>query len=292
MVFVRIAESGSITAAANELNFSKSVVSQQLKLLEEALCVTLITRSTRKQVLTDLGQRFYDKCKLIEPLIEESWEIAREASADVIGDITISAPNAFIDRIVTPAVAHILSQYKNVNATIVADDNQLDLIDNKIDVAIRVGQMSSNNYKQCKIGEFKDILCSAPEYLENRLGVVESCSIAKIEQFDYIANAWQGRSISHCFHHRSTNEQLVLNFRPKLIASSLNSIISIANKGLGIALIPDFIFAEKELINLMPCYDLETVPIYSVVPYSKSNPKLIDAFISACQNELEVHKPE
>lgn len=292
MVFFCIVDTGSISGAAAKLNLSKSVVSQRLKDLERELGVTLLHRSTRKQALTTAGKNFYMQCEVINKTAKQAWDEARGTHESVIGSIRITTPNALVEPFVGPSVGELLQQYEGVHATLLTDDTQVNLIGENVDLAIRVGKMPVSDYKQRKLGHFRDVLCASPEYLD-RHGITEKQLMSirdSYQPFDYIANSWQGKHIVHKFTHKKTNNVVRLSFRANNFCNSLSAVVALARTGCGFAYIPDFVFMRykyaNELTEVLPNYYGEIAPIYAVHAFSKTPPKLVSLTIDAIKNKI------
>lgn len=291
VIFSHIVETGGISAAATELRLSKSVISQQLKSLEHELGVSLLNRSTRQQVLTPAGQSFYKQCKQVNEIALQAWENARESQQLALGSIRISAPNALMEPIVAPAIGGLVERYEGITPTLISDDCRADLIKDKIDLAIRVGEMPSSDYKQRKLGSFKDVLCAAPGYIEkhNITSQLLSNSDAKYPEFNYVSNSWQGVHIQHMFLHKITKESIKLSFTANRLCNSLPAVIAMAKAGSGLALIPDFVLNKhrQNLIAVLPDFESEAVPIFAVYAFANTPPTLVSLSIEAIKQEIE-----
>ncbi len=211
-VFTKVVECGSISSAADELNLSKSVVSQQLKTLEQELGTHLLNRTTRRQVLTPVGRDFYHRCSEMKQISEQAWSDVRESQSSPGGSITISAPHALMDSVIAPAIGQLAAQYPEIKPTILADDERAHLIEDDIDVAVRVGESPESNFRQRLLGQFREVLCASPGYLEKHSiqpsqWIDHSDDLCKC---DYIANAWQGKHLRHSLYHGATGDKVSL----------------------------------------------------------------------------------
>lgn len=126
--FAHIVEAGSISAAAEQLGLSKSVVSQHLKLLEDELGVTLLKRTTRRQSLTEAGNTFYLQCKQINDLANSAWTTAKDLQMIPQGKLRITAPNALMANLITPVIAEMMQAYPQLQPELISSDVQLDLM--------------------------------------------------------------------------------------------------------------------------------------------------------------------
>jgi DNA-binding transcriptional LysR family regulator len=167
-VFAEVVGAGSMSAAARRLGMSPSAVSQTIRALEQHAGVTLLHRSTRKLALTEAGERYYPHCqRLLEAAraAAQSLQLARDAPS---GELRVSAPVGFAAH-VGPALAPLLAEAPQLRLRLLVDDAMIDLIDARIDVAIRVGRLADSNWVARRLCDFEIILCAAPDYLE-RMG--------------------------------------------------------------------------------------------------------------------------
>ncbi len=292
-VFARIVECGSISAAADDLNRSKSVISQQLKSLEQELGVALLNRTTRRQVLTPAGRDFYQQCLRINSIGEQAWQNARETQQLPAGSVRISAPCALIEPVVAPAIGTLVARHSRIEPTLLAEDLRVDLIEDEVDLAIRVGDMPASDYKQRLLGRFSEVLCASPDYI-HRLHLTPDRLVAEPElqrRCDYIANSWQGTEISHRCRHRRNGESAELRFHASRFCNSLHSVIAMARAGAGLALIPERLLKTEatggELINVLDNYHFATVPVYAVHAFGHKPPLPVRLSIEAIAGLLQ-----
>ena len=210
-----------------------------------------------------------------------------------VGDISVCSPNALIEPIVAPALGLLVAKNEGITPTLSGNDKQVDLIEKGIHVAIRVGKMPNSEYKQRKLGEFRDVLCASPDYLQ-RHGIDQDALLnqaGKKIKGNYIANSWQGSQISHRFTRRGGEQQVVLNFSANRMCNSLPGVVELARAGCGFAYIPNFIFNDykknNELVEVMPDYLAESAPVYAVHAFSGKVPALVRMTIDAVKQQLE-----
>lgn len=280
-VFAHIVETGSITAAADSLELSKSVISQHLKALEQELGITLLKRTTRRQVLTSAGKDFYEHCKSLNQIADQAWQQARNVLEVPQGQIRITAPNALMETLVTPAIADIMKEHPLLHPELISSDSHLDLMTENIDLAIRVGQSLDSNIKQRRIGEFKDVLCSsnAKQAREN------------IDQTPYIANSWQGRKIHHEFKTEGAKKQesILYSTEASCITNSLATCFNLITSGAGMGLIPEFILNSKSsnLQPIFPGYQLPLNTVYALHTFDTQLPLNVQLCLTAIEQQLK-----
>jgi len=292
LFFSEIVDAGSISGAAVRLGISKSVVSQHLKALEHELGLTLLTRNTRRQALTPAGQLFYTRCREMNEVVHQAWQEVREQQRLALGTLRISAPNALIGPIVAPAIGNLVRENAGILPVLMGNDNRVNLIEDKIDLAIRVGKMPSSEYKQKKIGGFHDVLCASPIYLkQNKISpdAMLSNGLA-VQDVDYVANSWQGTHITHLLTHLQIHEEIKLAFTANRKCNSLPAVVELARAGCGLAFIPDFVFRpyqqSGELVPVFPEHVCEYAAIYAVYADKGSPSTLVRMAIDAIRKTL------
>ncbi|MGB0893779.1 MAG: LysR family transcriptional regulator [Parashewanella sp.] len=276
-VFAKVVETGSISAAAESMQLSKSVVSQQLKLLEQELGLTLLKRTTRKQSLTAAGYDFFQQCQKINNIAEHAWKQAEDAKTIPQGKVKITAPNALMDTLVVPAIAEVMKKYPLLRPQLIVNDRKLNLVAEDIDLAIRVGGSKDCSLKQKRIGEFRDILCGHGSLIKQ--GVDESTP--------YIANSWQGTHITHHFLGKSNHTEFRIDREATCVSSSFNTCLSLIEKGVGIGLVPDFLFHRTSLKEAFPDHRLKMNPIYVLLPNHQHLPIAVKACLTSIEQQLD-----
>lgn len=164
-LFVAIVEAGSLSAAGRRLRISPAMVSKRLARLEARLGAVLVHRTTRRLVLTDVGQSFFEDIRGI-------LEATRAAEARVSGKVgqpggglRISAPTSFGRLHVAPYLREFLDLFPRIELSLDLDDGYVDLLDERIDVAIRIGAEPSGSLIAHRLADNSRILCAAPAYL-------------------------------------------------------------------------------------------------------------------------------
>ncbi|AOT06917.1 LysR family transcriptional regulator [Pseudoalteromonas luteoviolacea] len=276
-LFAQIVESGSITAAADTLGLSKSVLSQHLKTLEQDLGVMLLRRTTRKQSLTVAGQAFYAQCKLINQTAQLAWLEATQFNEVPKGKVKITAPNVLMTTLIAPALAAVIAEYPELELELIADDQQLDLQAHSIDLAIRVGRSANSDAKQRCIGEFKDVLCAAPALLASQ----------SPEKLRYIANVWQSRHIEHVLMSDEGHEK-VFSTLASCKVNTFDTCLAMIAQGAGVGLIPEFKLPEyaTQICEVFPGYSLVPNPVFALHTFDRQVPLSIRVCLQAIETKL------
>jgi len=163
-VFVRIAETGSISAVARELGSTQPTISKQLAALEVRLGVTLLQRTTRRLSLTEAGSAYYDAARRILDQVAEAEAGVGRLSLGPSGTLTVSAPNGlgqmFLDRLIIAFQA----RYPELRIHLIESERFVDLVEEGIDVAVRVGQLADSTLVARRLGSSRRVVVGTPEY--------------------------------------------------------------------------------------------------------------------------------
>jgi DNA-binding transcriptional LysR family regulator len=165
-VFVQIADSGSLTAAANEMGKSLPAVVRMLAALEEQLQVRLLNRTTRKIALTEEGRIYVERCRKILAEIEDTERLLSNDQVEPSGTITVTAPIRFGEMHVNPAVHRFLKQYPNMQVNLLLLDRVVNMLDEGIDLAVRIAPLGDSTLIAKPIAEIRQVVCASPEVLQ------------------------------------------------------------------------------------------------------------------------------
>ncbi len=164
--FVRVVEAGSITKAAEQLNTVKSAISRRLSDLEKRLGITLITRTTRSQTLTENGKSYYQQClRIIDDVAEIESSIRSDHQA-LAGKIKLSAPLSFGLKHLAPALQQFSELHPDIFFDVDFNDRKVDLIEEGYDLAIRISNLTDSTLIARKITSIRLVLCASPLYIE------------------------------------------------------------------------------------------------------------------------------
>jgi len=164
-VFIAVVEAGSLSAAGRSLRMPLPTVSRKLSELESHIRTRLLNRSTRKLTLTDAGRSYLAACKRI---LEDVDEAERSASGEYSaprGELIITAPMVFGRLHVVPTVAEFLKAYPDVDVRLVLNDRALNLLEDHVDVAVRVGEPADSSLIAMRVGAARRVVCASPAYL-------------------------------------------------------------------------------------------------------------------------------
>jgi DNA-binding transcriptional LysR family regulator len=165
-VFVRVVETGSLTAAADACGLSPTMVGNHLQALEARLGTRLIHRTTRKQQISAFGRTYYERCVEILGLIDDAERLALDHMGTPRGLLRITAPLIFSSECLIPSLADYCRRYPEVQLDVVATDAVSDLVEDGFEAAIRLGTPSSPDLVARPLQPYRLVLCASPAYLE------------------------------------------------------------------------------------------------------------------------------
>jgi DNA-binding transcriptional LysR family regulator len=164
--FVRIVERGSLTAAAREANASLPAVVRTLAALEAGLDVRLLNRTTRRIALTDEGREYYERCKRVLAEVDEAEAALSARRAAPKGRLRVTAPVLFGRLHVAPVARELLARHAGLQLELLLLDRVVDLLEEGIDVAVRIGQLPDSSLVAIRVGETRRVVCASPAYLK------------------------------------------------------------------------------------------------------------------------------
>ncbi|WP_029040744.1 LysR family transcriptional regulator [Cucumibacter marinus] len=263
-VFVAVAETGGITSAAERLGCSKAIVSRTLSLLEDRLNVRLLNRTTRKVSLTEAGQEYLDHCRA---MLEQNYEIESRFAASALepqGRLRVTAPVSFGIRHLGPVLPKFLELNPKVQIDLEMTDSFVDLVENGLDLAIRIGAAGQDSLITRKIGETVHVLAAAPALIKRMGGPPSSeAELRNWPILNYTLRTspppWSGaRSFTANDRIRSNNGDV---------------LIGMAEAGLGLCYMPRFLadqsIADGKLEIVLPDIATERTPIHVLYPHRR-----------------------
>lgn len=227
--FVNTVSSGSFTAAAQTLGITPAMVGKHVRELELRTGCQLLHRTTRRQGLTDAGQRFYQYGLQILATVRDADGLANQLYQNVTGLLRISAPVAWGNRVLTPILARFLQHYPGVDAEMVLSDRKVSLIEERFQLAIRIGNINDDGSVAIPLPPYHMLLAAAPDYLA-RHGTPAS---PEDLQNHHCISFSQWRS-DHCWQLEGPSGRKEVAITPRLMVDSGEAIRQAALAGLGI----------------------------------------------------------
>lgn len=284
-VFAEVVRAGSLSAAGRFLGMSTSAVSQHLRALEQAHGVTLLHRSTRKLALTDAGARFAEHCQaMVDAAARARQQLALAHDAPE-GELRVSAPVGFA-RHIAPALAPLLAEHPALKLRLLVDDAMIDLIDARIDLAVRAGRLADSNWAARRLCAFDWVLCASPGYLA-RSGVPSRPADLLVHQ--WVASPREGLGVQLELTGPDGAREL-LRIEPRITSNNQLTLQQLCATGLGLAQMPrpDI---EQELragllVPVLPGWRLPAMPVWAATPQRDGQPAKVRHAIAAIEAYL------
>ncbi len=165
-VFMRAVDSGSFSEAGRVLRLSSAVVSYRIRVLEEHLGCRLITRTTRRMNLTEAGRIYYERCIDVMEALERAEASVAERGGAPRGAIKLTAPLGLGRKVIAPIVGTYRQTHPETELRLRLSDHLLDLVQEAIDVALRMARLEDSTFTQRKVADIERVICAAPEYLD------------------------------------------------------------------------------------------------------------------------------
>ena len=276
--FVRIVESGSLSAAAAQLSTSQPTVSRRLQSLERLLGAKLILRTTHAMKLTDDGQRCYEQAKLLL----ERWVSLEDqlsgAGDEPVGTLRVRAPHAFgQDQLIAPLTRY-LQRYPNLSVDWMLNDRTPDFISEDIDCAIQVGNVADPSMVAILLAEVPRIVVATPELLRQH----PVTRVSELSKLPWISFSTYYRN-EFTLKHDNDGRMESCNIAPRMATDSLYAMRKAALSGLGAGIVSAWIvkedIAEGRLQRVLPGWNALPLPVYLVYPYSSYYPARLRKFL-------------
>jgi DNA-binding transcriptional LysR family regulator len=285
LVFARVVEAGSFTAAARLLGMPKTTISRRIASLEREVGVRLIQRTTRSLSVTDAGRLYYEQSSQALRTIEDANLRLAEASAEPSGTIRISAPVGFGGYFLTSTVFDFLAAYPKTKVELRLTDDKLNLVENGIDLAFRTGILPDSTLIARKLGSTHRILCASPDYLARRGVPAVPADLARHDCVIAGASATGAQWILDGPHDRET-----VTVSGRFAANEMQAVIAAAIAGYGIAQLPystaETSIRESRLHHVLGDYTTPVGGLYAVYPSSRHLSPLVRVLIDLAAKRL------
>jgi DNA-binding transcriptional LysR family regulator len=264
--FVAVVEAGSFTAAADRLDVAKSAVSRRVSSLEERLGVQLLRRTTRRLNLTETGQSFYEHSARILADLDEAEAAVAQQHGELRGNLRVALPMSFGLRHMSAPIAEFSRRHPRVTFDLNLNDRRIDLVEEGVDVAIRIGRLADSTMIARRLFEARTVLCAAPGYIEERGAPQTPDDLLDHACLAYSNLPDPGRWV--CTD--SAGERHSVNVNVVMTASSGDFLCEAAAEDLGVAMQPTFIAADRirrgDLLPVLTNYDWPVTPAYAIYP--------------------------
>lgn len=285
VIFSRVIETGSFTAAARLLGMPKTTVSRRVAALERDLGVRLLQRTTRSLGMTEAGRLYYEEASEALRKIEGANNRLAEAQAEPSGTIRISAPVGFSGHFLQEATFEFMATYPKAKVEMRLTDERLNLVDNGIDLAFRTGSLEDSTLIARKLGPTYRLLCASPAYLA-RAG--RPSTPADLAGHDCVIAGPSATHAQWVLEGLAGPETVSVSGR--FAANEMQAVMEAAIAGYGIAQLPYGVafacIADGRLQRVLDGYTTASGGLHVVYPSSKHLSPLVRAFIALAEKRL------
>lgn len=282
--FVHVVETGSFSAAAKRLGIGQPAVSKSIAQLEARLAVRLVLRSTRGLSPTEAGLAFFEKAKRAIDEANAADDAARGAGAGLSGNLRVSASVTFARMHIIPQLGAFLAQYPEITVDVILDDRSLNLVEEGIDVALRMGNLDDSNLTARKIGESPCVILATPAYFE-RCG--EPATPEDLMQHEAIIYT-RGEGAHWSFTQGDTAYPVVAHGRVRVTAAE--GVRAAVLSDLGLTLSSTWMFAPElasgEVKTVLTDWKLPARDLWAVFPTGRMASAKARAFVAYVEQLL------
>ncbi|HVG60318.1 MAG TPA: LysR family transcriptional regulator [Hyalangium sp.] len=276
LVFAKVVQAGSFTAAARELRMPKSTVSRRVSELEERIGAQLLQRTTRKLRLTDAGQTYYEYCARIVADAEEAELAVTRLQSAPHGLLRVTTPLTF--SFLGPFFAEFMKRHPEVQLELVCTDRTVDLMKEGFDVAVRAGRLADSSLTARKLGNIERIIVAAPSYLKAR-GTPKSPR--DLEKHDCLLfGAQLERNVWTLY---SGGKSVDVSVPARMAVNEPDLLCALTRAGSGISLLPALHYAADiaagRLQHLLPDWNSPGTPVHAVYPSTRHHSPKVTAFV-------------
>lgn len=278
-LFVQVAETGSLSRAAEALGLSNAAASRHLQALEDRLAARLVERNTRRLFLTDTGQEFFSRAKTLLADLKDAEDAVNASTLNPTGTLRITASLSFSMQHIAPLLREYTQRYPNVSVHVEAANRYLDIIDNNIDVAIRTREFEpDSNITVRRLAQTRRILVAAPRYLarHGRPQTLDDLHRHQLLIYTYANNPNELR-------FTRAGESSTLQVKGRLESNDGQILRAAALDGLGILVQPTYIVYDDmvagRLVPVLDDWDLPRLTVNLAYPSRKHLSAKVRTFI-------------
>lgn len=287
-VFVSAVDEGSLAAAGKRLGRSPAAVSRAIAFLEAHVGVELLHRTTRSLRLSEAGERYVSACRRVLSDLEEADILAAGERSAPRGTLTITAPIITGENILRPILEAFMDEYPTVSVRMYLIDRPVNLIDEGIDVALRIAHLVDSNFVSIRLGEVRRVIAASPRYLAQHPVIREPADLANhriISMTHFGMDSWsfpppEGSSIPR-----------TVKFTPRLVVNTVRAAVASAVGGHGVTRLFSYHvaeeIAEKRLQLLLGKDEYPPLPVQLLAPEGRFAVPKVRAFVDFAAPRLK-----
>lgn len=286
--FVAVGETGGFRSAAASLGMTSAGVSKAVARLEAQLGVTLVARTTRSVRLTATGTAFHARCRSILADLDLAGQEAAAEAALPQGRLVVSLSRAFGRVRILPILADYARLYPDVEMEVRLSDRVADLIEDGVDVAIRIGRLPDSSLIAARIGRTTFALCGSPEYLAAR-GVPRHPD--DLRDHDMIGHVAPDTAIRFTYRFTVDGVTKIMNLPSRLTLDDGEALVALGARSLGLVMANDYLMEphlrDGSLVRVLREYEMPPVPISVVYLPTRMPSPAIQALVAILRRRCE-----
>ncbi|WP_322092574.1 LysR family transcriptional regulator [Paraburkholderia bannensis] len=284
--FLYASESGSFSKAAERLGVKTSTVSRYITALEKDLGIALFNRSTRGLVLTEGGRVFRQQAVLVMQTLEEAREVTSSLNLSPRGLLRVTIPSSFGRRHIIPHLPAFMARFPKIDVDVIVTDEVVNLVDAAVDLAVRTGALPDSQLMARQLTNHRRLACASPSYITKRGQPTAPSDLAEHEMLRFSLSP-DDRWIFVKREKGHPSQEVSVDLRGRLRINDTDSLLELAVKGHGIALLPTWAceqaLKDGQLVTLLPEWEVQlskaTPGVWAVYPRKKTVSSKVRAFI-------------
>lgn len=284
-VFVAVVDTHGFAGAARKLNMSPPAVTRAINELETHLGLRLLTRTTRTVRVTDAGERYVQDCKRILAEMLEADESVSGMHASPKGRLTITAPVLFGGMYVTPVLTEYLSRYPEVSASCLFLDRIVNLLDEGVDVAVRIGELPDSTMQAIRVGQVRRVICAAPSYLADH-----GIPVSPDDLHAHTVISASGVTPHPEWKLVEKGVPKTIRLQARMITTTNDSAVAAAVGGFGLTRLLSYQVADHlrtgKLKTVLPDFESAALPIHVVHREGRNASQRVRAFLDLAIERL------
>ena len=285
-LFIRVVDLGSFSKAAADLGIGQPSATKLVAQLESMLGSRLLHRSTRGVTPTEIGLLFYEKCRLISHQVDEAESVAALLQSQIRGAIRVGTSVAFGRRVLVPLVIRFMEAHPELQIDLSFEDRYVDLVEQGIDVAIRMGRLADSSLGSSFLGINPWVVVASPAYLAKH-GVPRSP--ASLKQHDALVYSTVQGDARWLFTSQNGLVQST-DVRGPLRSNNLSALLAAARGGMGVAALPWYVahasVAAGALRPILEAWTLPSQEVHAVYPSPRLVPAKVKSLVGYLQDAL------
>lgn len=283
---VAAVDCGSLSAASRALGIPLPTVSRRVSDLEAYLRAQLVVRTSRKLLLTEVGRTYVATCRQILNELDDAERFATGEYRTPRGDLTITAPVMFGRLHVEPVILAFLKAYPDINVRLTLADYFIDLIENRVDLAVRIADLPDSGLMARRLGTVRWVVCASPSYLAGHGEPVRPPDLAQHQCIGF-----ERSQTGSVWHFASQNEMLAVPIKPRFAVNTASGAIDAAMEGAGIIRVLSYqvenAISQGALVAVLEDFQTGPLPVHMVHGGQPIIPLKLRAFLDFAAPRLQ-----